>query len=264
MTILRLCVLRRRVECTPESNHQKPMTRPVRRIVSYALRRRTLKIPALALLVLAVATNAHLRSAESQTDPSRDLKPSVERRLDSHSRANGNCQECQEDEALVTSDINIPHSSVVRIPNPPCFVSTEFRRFEPEMPQGLLQQLWLSYMRKDGPYAMGVVVRASGESLIGNSELPPPGSSFYFIRGDGNIASCGRAAVVVPHTARITRIAKSLDCPAGGWCGFQGEPVEQDIDSTTRAISVVAKNWSHDRDARVILKVFYSRPQRER
>ncbi len=70
-------------------------------------------------------------------------------------------------------------------------------------------------------------------------------------------ANCGRLVIVMSKATRITRIVKESQCPAGGWCGFAGEPVTEEVSSTALAVSVVFKNWSHNQGATGTLKVFY-------
>jgi hypothetical protein len=77
--------------------------------------------------------------------------------------------------------------------------------------------------------------------------------------GQKQVASCSRLITVLPKTADITRVEKSMNCPSRGWCAFSGEPFREDIDANLTAISVVAKNWSDNTDASGTLKVFYRR-----
>lgn len=72
-----------------------------------------------------------------------------------------------------------------------------------------------------------------------------------------DLSACARLVVVIPRSARITRIEKESKCPAGGWCGFAGEPVTEELDSAFLLVSVVFKNWSEKDDAEGRLLVFY-------
>ena len=72
-------------------------------------------------------------------------------------------------------------------------------------------------------------------------------------------SSCARNVVVLPRIAVVTRMEKSMQCPAGGWCGHQFESASEDLDANLRAYTVVGKNWSHDTSAATILRVFYTR-----
>jgi hypothetical protein len=95
-----------------------------------------------------------------------------------------------------------------------------------------------------------------GQPLTFWDPAPPVKKRSSTVKGKDR-ASCGRLVIVMPKTARITRIVKEGQCPAGGWCGFAGEPVTEELSRTALVVSVVFKNWSHNQSATGTLKVFY-------
>jgi hypothetical protein len=119
-----------------------------------------------------------------------------------------------------------------------------------------LKQTASSKYRAAGVYALGL--QDPEAATVTRPPAAKSGIGQYVRKPSGlDRANCGRLLIVMPKAARVTRIVKDSKCPAGGWCGFAGEPVTEEIDATLFGVSVVFKNWSHTQEASATLRVFY-------
>jgi len=178
-------------------------------------------------------------------------------RWDGHRNPANGCKGCAPGEAL--AEITAPVSSVgyVATDNPLCGDS----RFDSSrMPPDLKQAAVTRFVSQPQPPYYAVSFADGGGATVRPS-LPRMASSLGQYRQGpaARAAGCARLIVTIPKEARVTRVMKNLACPAGGWCGFGGEPVTEEIDKDLAAISVVAKNWSNNQPVTATLQVYYRR-----
>ncbi len=184
--------------------------------------------------------------------------PQYERRRDAQSERAKNCGDCRDAEAKSEVTLRVGHGVYVDIDDPPCANPQEFG---PSMPEQLKQRLAKTYYEgpKEGAFYGYDVNDAAIRNIEGADGAGDIARLLRVITGQKQVASCSRLVTILPKTAEVTRLEKSMNCPAGGWCAFAGEPFREEIDANLVAFSVVAKNWSHTTDASGTLKVFYRR-----
>jgi hypothetical protein len=171
-----------------------------------------------------------------------------------------NCDGCKAGEAMAVSVVTIPHSKYVDIDSPPCADPVMMQPALPADVKGSVAKMFYSQPVKTAQFALGLsdVVPAGRAPSARISQIGGWGG-LRKAAGLHQTSSCARNVVVVPRMAVVTRVEKSMQCPAGGWCGHQFEPFSEDLDPNLRAYTVVGKNWSHDTNAATILRVFYTR-----
>jgi len=178
---------------------------------------------------------------------------------DSQSSAAGNCSECKAGEAMASSTVRIPPGSYVDVDNPSCGdPSFNSNRLPDQLKAALANQF--RSQGSEGTYAVGIsdkfinVARPAASQNLGTL-----GRLIRNSTGQLQVASCGRAIITIPREAAITRLVPTMKCPAGGWCALGGPATVDELDKSLVAATVVGKNWSHNTEASVILKIFYQR-----
>jgi len=177
---------------------------------------------------------------------------------DAYSKSRGNCPDCADGEAKAEAIVSVAHGVYVDINDPPC---GDARFNAPSLPADVKNAAAAAFYKQAGPAARFAV--DLGElglaSLIkaGVNDAGTLGQVMRSITNQPQVASCSRLAVVLPKSVTITRIVKGDNCP--GWCGWTGEPVTEEVDKNLFAVSVVAKNWSHNEDRQAYLRVYYKR-----
>src|SRR5688500_15983947 len=179
-----------------------------------------------------------------------------ERFADTVSAALGNCKACAPGEAMAEVARTVASGGYVSSNDPPCGDA----RFQgSRMPPQAKQDAAARFRDQSSGTPAYAVAFADGAP----APIRPSAPRNVYIQGQrsgrGEAANCVRLIVAMPKEARVTRVLKNLECPAGGWCGFSGEPTTEELDKDLSAIWVVAKNWSHNQPASATLQVFYRR-----
>jgi hypothetical protein len=184
---------------------------------------------------------------------------------DPYSKARGNCPECQDGEAMVSSTVSIPNSGYVDIDNPPCG-DPSFNSVS--VPASVKKAVAAYFYAQDGgtvsgtvaTFAVGIAEQTiNAVAAAASVDAGELGRLTRMATGQPQVSSCGRAIVTIPKTVNVTRIVPTMHCPANGWCALANQPATAEVDGSLFAVSVVGKNWSHNNGASVTLKVFYTR-----
>jgi hypothetical protein len=167
------------------------------------------------------------------------------------------CKGCGPGEAMAEISARVNSTGYVAADNPPC---GDTRFDSSRMPPDLKQSAAARFNGQTAPqlYALSFVDGGGGTA---KSALPRMSSSLGQYRQGpaASTAGCARLIVTIPKEARVTRVLKNMNCAAGGWCGFGGEPVTEEVDKDLFAVSVVGKNWSNNQPATATLQVYYRR-----
>jgi len=180
---------------------------------------------------------------------------------DPFSKSRGNCPDCRAGEGMAQSVMAVPPGAYVNVDDPPC----DNARFKsPHIPNELKSVAAAAFRAQDASGQLGVFALGFDDTIITSiakatgNDAGSLGQLTRDVTRQPQVASCVRAIVALPRIVRITRIDARMDCPAGGWC--RNEPATTDeLDNELFAVSSVGKNWSHNRGATMILRVFYMR-----
>jgi hypothetical protein len=180
---------------------------------------------------------------------------------DPYSSARGNCPDCRPGEAMAVAEAGVNHGVYVDTDNPPCG-DAKMRTIQipQELKTAASGAFYAQGLGPAGSFALGfsdTIINGLVQAGVNDA-----GTVGQLMRGWTNqpqVANCTRLLVTLPKTVHITRIVPTMNCPAGGWCGFASAPSTDEIDGNLFAVNVVAKNWSHNQNASGRLQVFYTR-----
>jgi hypothetical protein len=207
------------------------------------------------IIASTVSTVAVTLAAQARPDFYRQTR--VASRWAGHKDPPTDCKGCGPGEAMAQVGTAVKSSGLVPTDNPPC---GDVRFDSSRMPPDLKQSAASRFFNQPPPplYAVSFVDGGGGSA---KPTLPRVASSLGQYRQGpaASVAGCARLIVTIPKEARVTRVLKNMNCTAGGWCGFGGEPTTEEVDKDLSAISVVAKNWSNNQPATATLQVYYRR-----
>lgn len=177
---------------------------------------------------------------------------------DRFSHSLGNCRRCEAGESMAVSVVTVPNSRYVDINSPPCADPSMSQPVLSNDTKAMLAKSFYNQPAKTAVFALGLTVT---QRTMPPNDLETQALAAVLRKGTRShqTSSCGRNVIVVPKAATVTRVEKSMDCPAGGWCEHQSDPHFEDLDDNLRAYTVVGKNWSHNMSASTTLRVFYRR-----
>lgn len=181
--------------------------------------------------------------------------PAFERRPDARSEVKRDCSDCKEGEAKAETTLSVPHGVYVDIDNPPCYKAD---MYEKNMPDIVKRRVADAYYKDEQRFTLSL----DDNGLAGVPRVDGAGDIARLLRvaaGQPQVASCTRMVIVLPKTARITRIERSVNSPVGGWWAWKTDPTVEELDANLNGVSCVVKNWSHNADASGTLKVYYRR-----
>jgi hypothetical protein len=174
--------------------------------------------------------------------------------VDKASAAARNCKGCGPGEAMGESVARVIARTYVSTANPPCGdPRMEGGKMLPEIKQSTASR----FMSQQPPryYALGIFEESAAFARPAISRVQQARQA----SPSNALATCTLLIVAIPKETRLTRVVKTIDCPARGWCGFGGEPTTEEINRDLLAVWVVAKNWSNNQIANATLQAFYRR-----
>src|SRR5262249_2887123 len=150
--------------------------------------------------------------------------------------ARGDCPTCRRGEAMAFSELHVPPGVSADGNSPPCG-DERFNRST--LPAELRVAAAAAFYSQganpaDASFAMGFTEQVvAGLSALVEEVANQPGAfarALLQANGQRDVSSCSRLVVTLPQTVHIKRIEKSMPCSKGGWCGFSGEPITDQVD----------------------------------